>query len=208
MSTDASNLQRTFVRLLFSDAEYQYFMADPLCYANARGLNESLRQLLKPCADELFAVERRGRKMLIARELSRTFLRTLVYFYPNDEPYAKILDEFMESDEFFSLGTIPSVWNGLCGYDNRPKFYNWVKKQYRYASLKEDVELDLAEYLTQLAQYSFHPYYERIQPGLLVFSDGGWLFVKNGIVIGSVRTTEALETLLGLGVQHIESLVR
>lgn len=209
MSDDATKLQRTLVRLLFSNAEYRRFMADARTYAEESGLSERIRQLLEPCTFTLFAVERRGRKKLVSRELIRAFPRTLARLYPDDRPDPPILDEFMDSDEFFALGATPSVWNGLYGYDNRPKFYSWAaRNRARYAVVGSELELDFATYLTDIAQHSSHTYFMQLRHGLLVPSGAGWIFVKDGVVIGPVATTEAKNALASLGAQPIASVVR
>jgi hypothetical protein len=208
MSDEAMRIQSAFVRLIFSDAEYQQFISSPIEYAATLMFNTRQIELLNPCATELFVVERQGRKKLAARELRRAFPRTFALLCYDNLSDSEIINEFMDSDEFFGLGNTPCAWTGLYGYDNRPKFFKWARIQPRYARLTECLKLDFAVYLTGLTQYSHYPYYENFRHGLLVESNRGKLFVKNGVVIGVVESTQAQEALTNLGAQNIERFLR
>jgi hypothetical protein len=208
MSDEAMRVQSAFVRLIFSDAEYKHFISSPIDYAAKLMLNASQINLLSPCATELFVVERQGRKNLAARELRRAFPRTFALLCYDNRSDSQIINEFMDSDNFFEIGDTPCAWTGLYGYDNRPKFFKWAKIQPRCAGLSECLKLDFAVYLTSLTQYSNYPYYENFRHGLLVESNRGQLFVKNGIVIGIAESTKAQEALTNLGSQNIERFLR
>ncbi|MEZ9625880.1 hypothetical protein [Aliivibrio fischeri] len=120
--------QEVMVRLFFDDVFFEKYQKSHKDILSEYGLD--IRGLPSP-DDKGVISERRGRRLLLAKEIYR-------YYYPaihdlginsiDEFSNSKILSEFCRSTSFLSeINFIPSHDENIYGYENISKFYHFIE---------------------------------------------------------------------------------
>lgn len=171
------SVQKLYIRLIFSDKMLDQFILNPKTIFELFEITNEERDLFSFVSEEGFKIERSGRQFLIAKELYKCFSRSLEahsILSVKDFAQSEVLKMFFDSDFFLTSAFFPSIYSGLNGYENIPKFFSLMISSYYNSQL---VWEDFSHYLIIAGSYSGYQYYSQYSEGLILNWDDQFLFL-------------------------------
>ena len=172
----AQAVQRLHIRLLYSEPLIKAYREHPEQVLLDHGIQANWRGSL-PDPDVVgFKVEFHGRRMQIYSELRSSFSATIAHLThgsipPADQPW---LAAFLASDHFFlSKNSLPDVTRVGRGYELTSRFFFWLRDHIVSGAygdrqgLRDDLFLDFACWLDQIAHRTSNPEWERYRHGFV-----------------------------------------
>lgn len=217
------SLQTLLIRLMFSAATLKDFQDDPRRTLEQHGLPADAERLLPDPRSKNFLAEAHGRQIVVEREISARFERTVAFFNnrgtqagPDTGPLA--FGEFLASDYF--LGTrhaLPHPDGVGPGYENVSKFYFWIRDRYGLdrpganIALRLSVYADFALYLLYLRKRPCHPYYDRFKGGVCWSQVPGrrvpLMLLTDDQVLATVNNPAKADEILRVGIVDLDAVV-
>lgn len=216
-------LQTLLIELMFSAPTLRAFQDDPARTLDQYGLPAEAERLLPDPHSKNFLAEARGRRVVVEREISARFERTVAFFedrsrQPGPDTGPLAFDEFLATDYF--LGTrhaLPHPAGVGPGYENVSKFYFWIRDRYGLdrpganIALRQSVYADFALYLLYLRKRPCHPYYDRFKGGACWPRVPGqpvpMMVLTDDQVLATVSNPAKAEEILRVGIVDLDKVI-